>query len=75
MEEAQGPKVSQQTRVTHMPEEDEKTEEEQKTHRINMADWLQPPHPWILVCDFANRSPYYHNEKTHESRWTLPTES
>ena len=25
MEEAHGPKVSQQTRVTHMPEEDDKT--------------------------------------------------
>ena len=75
MEEAQVPKVSQQTGVTHMPEEDEKPEEEQNTHRINMADWLKPPDPWILVYDFAHRSPYYHNEKTRESRWTRPTES
>ena len=59
----------------NMPEEDEKPDDEQETHRIDMADWLKPPDPWILVYDFAHRLPYYHNKKTHESQWTLPTES
>ena len=75
MEEAQVPKVTQQTRVIHVPEEDEKPEEEQETQRIDMADWPKPPDPWFLAYDFTHGSPFYYNGDTHESRWTFPTES
>ena len=70
-----GPQVSQQAGVTHMPEEDANPDEEQETHRIDMAAWLKPPDTWILVYDFQLRSPYYHNIMTGKSQWTLPTES
>ena len=70
-----GSQVSQQTGVTHMPEEDANPDEEQETHRIDMAAWLKPPDPWILVYDFELCLPYYHNITTRESQWTLPTES
>ena len=70
-----GPRSRSRHASPTCPRKTTKPEEEQKTHRINMAHWLKPPHPWILVYDFANRSPYYHNEETYESRWTLPTES
>ena len=73
MEEAQGPKVSPQTRVAHMPEEEEKTSAKMRASPITTGLEYEIP-PQKPLSSTLTRTHRHTHGVYYLSRWTRTME-